>query len=273
MSLGALFPGCVLPPIFLYCCNSVIYRGQPVGPMNTAQSLSIFFPCYNDAGTIATVVIKSDAVARSLTDDYEIIVIDDGSTDGSRELLTEMRGRYPKLRLVFHERNRGYGGALRSGFETATKELVFYTDGDAQYDVDELAKLVPLMSNGVDWVNGYKIKRHDPFHRILIGTTYQYLMKFAFGIRVKDVDCDFRLIRRRVFEKVCLEQSSGVICVEMIRKFQDAGLRFAEVGVNHYFRAYGKSQIFNFRRLAKVMVNLIGLWFELIILQRGKRHA
>jgi glycosyltransferase involved in cell wall biosynthesis len=235
----------------------------------SSRSLSIFFPCYNDAGTIATMVVKSDTVAKKLTDDYEIIVIDDGSSDGSRELLTSLQSSYPQLKLVFHEKNRGYGGALRSGFENSTKELIFYTDGDAQYDVDELEKLFPLMSEGVDWVNGFKIKRHDPLHRIIIGTTYQYLIKIAFGIKIKDVDCDFRLIRKNVFDKVTLVHDSGVICVEMMKKFQDAGFHFAETGVHHFFRVYGKSQIFNFKRLARVLVNLVQLWFELVIFRKG----
>ncbi len=216
-------------------------------------------------------VVKSDAVAKKITDDYEIIVIDDGSTDGSRELLTSLRSTFPRLRLVFHEKNRGYGGALRSGFEHSSKEWIFYTDGDGQYDVNELEKLAPLMTDSVDWVNGYKIKRHDPLHRIIIGTAYQYIIKLAFGIKIKDVDCDFRLVRKSIFDRVTLVHNSGVICVEMIKKFQDAGFRFAETGVHHYFRVYGKSQIFNIRRLAKVMINLIRLWFELVIFKRGAR--
>ncbi len=236
-------------------------------------SLSIFFPCYNDAGTIPSMVIKSDAAAKKITDDYEIIVIDDGSTDGSREILKSLQSTYAKLKLVFHDKNRGYGGALRSGFENSVKEWIFYTDGDAQYDVNELEKLIPLAGDDIDWVNGYKIKRHDPLHRIIIGTTYQYLIKFAFGIKVKDVDCDFRLVRKKIFEKVTLEHDSGVICVEMMKKFQDSGFKFAETGVHHYFRVYGKSQIFNFKRLAKVLINLVQLWFELVVFQRGKRNG
>jgi len=238
---------------------------------NKNPSLTIFFPCYNDAGTIASMVIAADAVARELTDDYEIIVIDDGSTDGSRAILTELQKSYSALRTIFHETNKGYGGALRSGFYNATKDLIFYTDGDAQYDVRELKKLLPLMTDNVDVVNGFKIKRHDPLHRIIIGKVYQYLMKFLFGLKIKDVDCDFRLIRRDVFRKVKLTRNSGVICIELVRKIQDAGFRFAEVGVHHYFRTYGKSQFFNIRRLFRVGIDIMKLWVELIILRRGRK--
>lgn len=233
--------------------------------MTPLRSLSIFFPCYNDAGTIASLILRAETVARTVADDYEIIVIDDGSTDGSRDILQQLSKSVPFLRVVLHERNRGYGGALRSGFEHATKDWVFYTDGDGQYDVGELVKLVDRVSDDIDWVNGFKIKRHDPFHRIVIGLVYQHLMKFMFNLRIKDVDCDFRLVRNSSLKKVVLSRSSGVICVEMVRKFEDAGLRCVEVGVNHYFRVYGKSQIFNVPRLVQVAVNLIVLWFELMI--------
>jgi len=122
-------------------------------------SLTIFFPCYNDAGTIGSLVAAADTVAAEFTTDYEIIVVDDGSRDSSRELLAGLQPRYPKLRVVAHDGNRGYGAALRSGFAHATKDLVFYTDGDGQYDVFELRKLLPIVQDGVDVVNGYKTAR------------------------------------------------------------------------------------------------------------------
>ncbi|MEX2115423.1 MAG: glycosyltransferase family 2 protein [Bacteroidota bacterium] len=236
--------------------------------MTPLQSLSIFFPCYNDAGTIASLVLRAESVGRAVAVDFEIIVIDDGSTDGSRDTLHRLMETVPALRVVLHDRNLGYGGALRSGFDHATKEWVFYTDGDGQYDVGELSKLVACVADDVDWVNGFKIKRHDPLHRIVLGLMYQYLMKFLFMLKIKDVDCDFRLVRKSSMKNVVLTHSSGVICVEMVRKFQEAGLRCVEVGVNHYFRVYGKSQIFNMPRLFQVVVNLIKLWFELMIFRK-----
>lgn len=234
--------------------------------MNMASrwSISAFCPCYNDGGTIASMVVMFDITLRKVTDDYEIIVVDDGSTDHSREILQSLTAYYPRLRLIFHEKNCGYGGALRTGFAAATKELIFYTDGDFQYDPAELPVLLAKMKEGVDIVNGYKIKRHDPLHRIIIGRIYHYLMKFLFGIKIRDVDCDFRLMRRAIFDKVQLRHNSGVICVEMVKKIQDAGFVFAEAPVHHYFRAYGKSQFFNFRRLFHVGVNLLSLWWELV---------
>src|SRR5687767_10154092 len=172
-------------------------------PSSKPNGLSVFFPAYNDSGTIASMVIRAVQVASALTPDYEVIVINDGSRDATPLVLDELARLYPgHVRIVHHEKNRGYGGALRSGFATATKDLVFYTDGDAQYDPAEMRLLWDKMSTEVDWVNGYKISRSDPMHRILIGRLYHHVVKLLFGFRVRDVDCDFRLIRRRVFDTV-----------------------------------------------------------------------
>jgi|SRR3989344_3687831 len=238
--------------------------------LNKHLSISAFFPCFNDAGTIASMVELATLTLRKLTRDFEVIVIDDGSTDGSREILEELSGINHYLKLVFHKNNQGYGGALISGFKAATRDFVFYTDGDFQYDVSELTKLVSLIKENVDIVQGYKIKRHDPWFRILIGNFYNWGVKTAFCIKIKDVDCDFRLIRRRVFDKVRLNRMSGVITVEMVKKFQDAGFKFAQVGVSHYNRAYGRSQFFNFERIFKVFIEIIDLWGE-IVLSKWKR--
>jgi glycosyltransferase involved in cell wall biosynthesis len=229
--------------------------------------LSIFFPAYNDAGTIASLLLLAHMTARTLTDDYEVIAVDDGSPDHTGVLLDEMATQFPWLKVVHHETNRGYGGALRTGFATASKELVFYTDGDAQYDPREMAGLWQAFSPGVDFVNGYKISRNDPQHRVVIGRLYHWFVKLAFGLRLRDVDCDFRLMRRSVFEKVHLSRSSGVICVELMKKVQDHGYRIAEVPVHHFHRSYGKSQFFNLPRVARTLVDLSRLWWELVVLK------
>ncbi len=241
------------------------------------HGLSIFFPAYNDAGTIASLAIVAHMTARQITDDYEVIVVDDGSPDHTGALLDEMAKVYPWLRVVHHAKNRGYGGALRSGFAAATKELVFYTDGDAQYDPRELTRLYEAFSPEVDFVNGYKISRHDPLHRVAIGRLYHWFVKLLFGLRLRDVDCDFRLMRRSVFDKVRLTRSSGVICVELMKKVQDNGYRIAQVPVRHFHRSYGKSQFFNVSRVARTLVDLTRLWYELVVrrlhLRPGSEHS
>jgi glycosyltransferase involved in cell wall biosynthesis len=209
-------------------------------------------------------VIVAHMTARELTDDYEVVVIDDGSPDHTGELLDELATQFCWLKVVHHPVNRGYGGALRTGFETASKELVFYTDGDAQYDPRELSELYDAFSDQVDFVNGYKIGRSDPLHRIVIGRVYHWFVRTVFGLRLRDVDCDFRLMRRSVFDKVKLTRDSGVICVELMKKVQDHGYRIAELPVHHFHRSYGKSQFFNFPRVARTLVDLSKLWLELV---------
>lgn len=228
-------------------------------------SISAFFPAYNDGGTIASMVLSAIMVLETLTDDYEVIVINDGSADYTPQILDRLAADYERVRVIHHTRNKGYGGALRTGFASANKDWIFYTDGDAQYDVRDLGKLYPLLTDGVDMAQGYKISRNDPWYRQLIGGLYHYTVKLAFGLRLHDVDCDFRLIRRAVFDKVKLTRNSGVICVEMMKKIQDHGFVIVEGPVSHYHRAYGKSQFFNFRRVFRVGVDLIKLWVELVI--------
>jgi glycosyltransferase involved in cell wall biosynthesis len=239
-------------------------------------SISVFFPAYNDGGTIPSMVLTALMTLRTLTDDYEVIVVNDGSADYTAEVLTELAQRYPELRVIHHERNQGYGGALRTGFGSATKDLIFYTDGDAQYDPREMTRLCQVWSDEVDFVNGYKISRSDPLHRIIIGRLYHWTVKLAFGLRLRDVDCDFRLMRRSIFDTVALESDSGVICVELMKKVQDAGFRIAEVPVHHYHRAYGKSQFFNFSRIWRTGRQLWSLWWELRwpqLVRREKRRT
>jgi glycosyltransferase involved in cell wall biosynthesis len=240
------------------------------------ESLTVFFPCFNDAATIGSLVAAAHVVGTESRRDFEILVVDDGSRDHSAAILEALREKYPELRVVSHGANRGYGAALRSGFSGATKDLVFYTDGDGQYDVLELKKFLPVLQDGVDVVNGYKIARSDPFHRVVIGKVYLVLMRGLFRFHVRDVDCDFRLIRRSALNLIELRHSSGVICLELVKKLELAGFRFVDFPVHHYHRVAGKSQFFNFRRLLATGVNILRLWWEIHVARdtpRGVAHA
>jgi glycosyltransferase involved in cell wall biosynthesis len=222
-----------------------------------------------------SMVLSSILTLQELTDDYEVIVVNDGTPDHVAILLAELQKNYPCLRVVTHEKNRGYGAAIRTGIASATKDLIFYTDGDAQSDPRELKLLYEKLTDEIDMVNGYKIKRGDPWYRQAIGKLYHWTVKLMFSLPGRDVDCDFRLMRRRIFDRVKLESDSGVICVELMRKISKGGFKIAQAPVHHFHRAHGKSQFFNFRRVFAVGVNLARLWWKLVVKKNGKsiRHC
>jgi glycosyltransferase involved in cell wall biosynthesis len=241
-------------------------------------SLSVFFPAYNDAPSLPLLLERCYAVLEKHVEDYEVIVVDDGSRDATAAVLEELKARYgASLRVVTHAVNRGYGAALRSGFAAASKDLVFYTDGDGQYDVGELPALLARLGPYTGFVNGYKLERSDPRHRIWIGKVYNRFAAFLFGLQIRDIDCDFRLIRRQLLDQILLESTSGTICVELVRKLEMTGWDFAEVGVHHYPRLHGRSQFFRVRSLATTFLQLLRLYATLVVvpafLSRAQRTA
>jgi glycosyltransferase involved in cell wall biosynthesis len=238
------------------------------GPGAKFPSLSVFFPAYNDAPSLPKLIGRTFEVLEEHVADYEVIVVNDGSYDNTAQVLEELqRLNGPKLRIVTHARNRGYGGALRSGFAATTREFVFYTDGDSQYDVGELPLLLARAGPGIGLVNGYKLMRHDPAHRVWIGIIYNAFARLLFRIRIRDIDCDYRLIRRDLLDKIQLTSTSGTICVELVRKLELSGCGVVEVGVHHYPRLYGRSQFFRVRALALTFYQLLRLWVRLVILR------
>jgi hypothetical protein len=236
-------------------------------------ALSVLFPAYNDAENLRLLIPRAMQTLRVITPDFEVIVVDDGSTDKTPDILQEMLGQFPALRVVRHSVNRGYGAALRSGFEAASKPLVFYTDGDGQYDVGELRELLARLADGVDVVNGYKIRRADSLHRRLIGRAYHGLIKLLFGLRVRDVDCDFRLLRREVLEAVSLTCSSGAIGAELMTQIERAGFHIEEVPVHHYPRQSGKSQFFRVGPVTRMIGDVLRLWARLVLLKQEPTGA
>lgn len=233
--------------------------------LRKASSISAVFPAYNDGGTIASMVLAALIALHRVTDDFEVVVTDDGSADYTLDVLREMELHIPNLRVLHHTQNQGYGAALQTGFNAAIKDWIFYTDGDAQYNPLELVDLVAALRDDVDIVNGYKISRNDPLYRKVIGRLYHHVVSFIFRIRLRDVDCDFRLIRRSALMEAKLTSQGGAICLEMVKKLQDRGCVFVEVPVHHFHRQFGRSQFFNFRRILRVVRQLFILYWKLVV--------
>lgn len=226
------------------------------------SSLSIFFPAYNDQHTIGKLVEDAFEILPNIAKKFEVIVVNDGSTDNTGSVLKKLAKKYKNFKVVTHEKNRGYGGALKSGFKAAKGDFVFYTDGDGQYDVKELLNLSEKMVDGVDLVNGYKIKRHDPLIRIVAGRLYSIGVRLLLGIRFADVDCDFRLFRRKIIQKISLTMDSGALCAEMLLKVQKSKGVIVSVPVHHYPRKFGSSQFFHLKRILRALRDDLYLWLK-----------
>jgi len=234
-------------------------------------SLTIFFPAYNDAPALPSLIEQAFEQGELCAADLEVVVIDDASQDETPQVLARLRERFgPRLRVIRHEQNRGYGGALRSGFLAASKEYVFYTDGDGQYDLRDLPRLVERMAPGVGLVNGFKTSRQDAWYRVVLGEIYLFATRHLFWLRIHDVDCDFRLIRREVLEQIELTSLSGAICVELVRRIQSTGCGVVEVPVRHLPRLHGRSQFFRLPNLWNMMVDVGRLFLVLMVLGEGR---
>lgn len=221
--------------------------------MKKLSSLSIFFPSLNDAKMLPYLIYKTYEIAPKVARSFEVIIINDGSDDDTKEVLDTLKKKYKNLVPIHHRKNTGYGGALTAGFRHARKEWIFYTDGDGQYDPSDLILLAKQANSRTDVVNGYKLRRIDNKARQAIGWAYNKLLREVYRVPISDVDCDFRLIRGSVLRKINLTCHSGMICLELILKLHDVGARFSEVGVSHYSRRFGRSQFFRPKHLFKTL--------------------
>jgi glycosyltransferase involved in cell wall biosynthesis len=204
-------------------------------------SLSVFFPAYNEQDIIAKTVENATRAVSRFVDDYEVIVVDDGSSDKTAAVVEDLARRDPHVRLVRHDVNRGYGAALRTGFASAGKDLVFFSDADGQFDLQELPGLLSMLKRA-PVVLGYRIRRSDPMHRLFIAKVYNIVVRLVFGLRVRDIDCAFKLFRRDVLQGVELESDGAFISSELLIKLKRRDVAMVERGVHHYPRTTGVSK-------------------------------
>ncbi len=206
------------------------------------SSLSIFFPAYNEEANIKKTVEEALKVAKSVTDNYEVLVVNDGSGDDTARIVQEIVKKDPHVRLINHAQNQGYGAALMSGFMNATKGWIFFSDADLQFDLSEIEKLIEK-TDKYDVVLGYRKKRNDPFMRLLNAKGWNVLNRLFFGLKVKDIDCAFKLFRADAIKPILheIESRGAMISAELLVRLHRAGYEFAEVGVNHYPRTAGSA--------------------------------
>ena len=209
---------------------------------NNEKSIAVFLPAYNEEENIGQMVLEINDFLKPRFSDYEILVISEGSTDKTNSIVRGLQERIKNLKLLTKNESFGYAGALRSGFRNSTKKLIFYTDGDGQFDIKELDKLLPLIDK-YDVVTGYKIKRSDPLMRVWMSWLYNFTMRILFGLKVKDVNCAFKLFKREVVDKVNFlpNLTQGVINAEVYLSALENGYTIGEVGVNHLPRKGGKT--------------------------------
>jgi glycosyltransferase involved in cell wall biosynthesis len=229
--------------------------------------MTFFFPAYNEEENVAETARRAlDEVGPLVGGSLEVLIVDDGSTDGTPQIADELAAADPRVR-VHHQANRGYGGALRAGFANARGDLIGFSDGDLQFDLREMGRLLDRLADEtrrVDVVIGYRLKRRDPPHRIFIAKTYNAIASIVFGLRVRDIDCAMKLFRREVFDGLPLATDSPFLSAELLIKLRARRERIAQVGVTHYPRAAGTNTGASFRKILRTFRDIarlrLALW-------------
>jgi len=217
--------------------NSTAEQGGEKAP-GTIPSISVFFPCHNEAANIEPLVCKAVDVLSRVTGDFEIIIVDDGSTDGTDKIADTLAAEHHTVKVIRHESNLGYGAALQSGFRASAKELVFYTDGDGQFDIAELPELLPMIKQ-YDIVSCYRLKRREGIVRKINGWAWTKLVCFLFRMNVRDIDCAFKLYKRSIFDDIKIKSTGALIDAEILARAIHKGYTITQRGVHHYPRKSG----------------------------------
>lgn len=221
-------------------------------------SLSVFFPCYNEQDNVENTTRQAVAVCESFTDDFEVIIVNDGSSDRTGEIAEQLAQELDVVRTVHNSPNLGYGGALQSGFKAATKEWIFYTDGDGQFDIAEITKLLPLRG-ALTIVSAYRLDRQDSWIRRLNAWCWSKLVNRVFGMNVRDIDGAFKLYPAKLFQEIELRSMGALIDAEILAKASRLGYTITQLGVHHYPRTAGEQSGANIRVILRAFKELLHL--------------
>ncbi len=225
-------------------------------------SLSVFYPCYNEEPNVERTTMTALEAVSKITDDFEIIIVNDGSKDRTGELADRLATEHPQVRAVHNNPNLGYGGALQRGFREATKEYVFYTDGDGQFDFGEIPKLLPLLDE-YDIVSAYRVDRKDPIIRKINAFAWTVLVNVVFRLWLRDIDCAFKIFPRRLFDEIEMRSMGALIDAEVLARAKYRGYRIGQTGVHHYPRTAGEQTGANIRVILRAFKELFKLYFHI----------
>ncbi len=229
--------------------------------------LSLVFPVFDEERNIGLLLESSRKLAPQLADSFEIVVVDDGSRDGSAGVIERYRRADPRIRVVRHASNCGYGAALRAGLREARGDLVFFTDADLQFDIAELSKLL-AHADEFDIVAGYRHPRRDPWPRRVIAWVWGALVRWLFDLRVRDIDCAFKVFHRRVIEAIPMSSIGAFVNTEILVRATAAGFRIHQVPVTHRRRRHGQQSGANVRVIARALRELVLLFHDLHLARR-----
>jgi glycosyltransferase involved in cell wall biosynthesis len=224
--------------------------------------LSLILPAHNEEANLSYVVQEALRVLPTAFRDFEIIIVDDGSRDRTPEIADRLAAEEPRVRVVHHPRNRGYGAALTSGFSVATGDYWMFMDSDRQFDINDIHRLIPYIGK-YDIVAGFRIKRRDPFYRFIIGYTFNTIVKLLFGVNMKDIDCGFKIFRSDILRGMTLESPGALINTEIHAKANRQKATVVEVGVNHYPRVVGEQSGASLKVILRALWEIARLWMRM----------
>ncbi|MCK5533695.1 glycosyltransferase family 2 protein [bacterium] len=232
-------------------------------------NISLFFPCYNEEDNIEVTIRKALKVLKSLTDTFEIIVVDDGSRDQTEKIVKRLINEDKRIKLIQHPQNKGYGAVLRTGLKNARYDLICFTDADGQFDFSQIREMLPLIGDA-EVIIGYRRKRKDAFYRLVNAKIYGLVIRLFFGLKVRDVDCGFKLFRKKVIDDIEIEAQGALASAEILVKIKSKGYRIREIGVDHFSRFGGKSTGANLKVIFKAAKELFKFFPKLFSLRFEK---